>query len=362
MQQARQQECVDAAMRDKQSRRRVVQLEEEVASLQQQLNAAKKSSGGRGRRGGGDGSGGSLLSSLSVSSSSSSGGGAEQARVSTSGYHSWPVGGNVRGVKFEDLELGEQISGGGFCILYKSKWQGMTVAVKRIFDPNITQELRDEFENEVAMLSNMRHPCIVQALCAVYSPPSLCIITEFLDRGSLYHVLHNSTVSLTPERVSRVASQICLALAHVHSNRIVHRDIKSHNILADEFLRVKLCDFGLARTDAYLARRDAEQQQRHTPCGTPAYMAPELWSGAMPTAAADVYAFGVLLNEICSRDVPLEGVDVSAMGARVRTGTRPDVSGDVSPSYRSLIAKCWHQDAGTRPTMTQAYDSIQRMR
>jgi serine/threonine protein kinase len=112
-------------------------------------------------------------------------------------------------------------------------------------------------------------------------------------------------------------------------------DIKSHNWLCDEWCRVKLCDFGLARTEEYVVSssgvsRPPQQQQveqhqhqhqqpHHTPCGTPAYMAPELWQGQAPTSQhSDVYALGVCLNELWSRDVPWDGVDTQEIRQRVQ--------------------------------------------
>jgi serine/threonine protein kinase len=74
------------------------------------------------------------------------------------------------------------------------------IIVKRIFDPVLTKELREEYDNEVNMLATFRHPHVVSLLCVVRRPPNLCIITEYMHRGSLYHVLHMSDIEMTRER------------------------------------------------------------------------------------------------------------------------------------------------------------------
>ncbi len=138
----------------------------------------------------------------------------------------------LREIPFKDLSMGDQIAGGGFCTLHKSSWMTVTVAVKKIFDPIITAELKAEFHNECAMLSNLRHPNIVQILGACSLPPTLAIVTEFMARGSLYHVLHqDSKLSLTNDRKKAIALQTAQGLWFISENGVVHRDIKSYNVL-----------------------------------------------------------------------------------------------------------------------------------
>jgi len=79
---------------------------------------------------------------------------------------------------------------GGFSIVHKGVFRGSTVAIKKIFDPVITPELKEELNNEISMLSSLKHPNIVLLMGIVTRPPNLCIITEYLANGSLYHLLH----------------------------------------------------------------------------------------------------------------------------------------------------------------------------
>jgi hypothetical protein len=88
----------------------------------------------------------------------------------------------LKEIGLSSLTMGEQIAGGGFCTLHRGQWLGLTVAVKKIFDPIITPALKAEFANECGMLAALRHPNIVQILGACSVPPTLAIVTEFCAR------------------------------------------------------------------------------------------------------------------------------------------------------------------------------------
>ena len=114
------------------------------------------------------------------------------------------------------------------------------------------------------------------------------------------------------------------------------RDLKPHNLLLDRAWKVKLCDFGLAGN-----------------CkggvGTPAYMAPELLTGDLFTDKVDVYAFGVVLNEILCRRPPFFGIEPQRISELVKRGDRPDISPSIPEELKQLIKACWDQDAACRP-------------
>lgn len=97
------------------------------------------------------------------------------------------------------------------------------------------------------MLSKYRHPNIVLMLGAVTVPPNLCIVMELMKEGTLYDLIHRKKTVLSVDDRRRIIKQILSVFVYLHKHGIVHRDIKSHNILLDKSLNVKLCDFGLAK-------------------------------------------------------------------------------------------------------------------
>jgi serine/threonine protein kinase len=117
------------------------------------------------------------------------------------------------------------------------------------------------------MLAKYRHPNIVLLIGICSVPPNLAIVTEFVKSGSLYELLHKRKVCLKADERKSIVKQILSAVNYLHQHSIVHRDIKSHNILVYENYIVKLCDFGLARP------KDRLQQGPMQFSGTPVYMA-----------------------------------------------------------------------------------------
>ena len=124
-----------------------------------------------------------------------------------------------------------------------------------------------DFNTEIAMLSKYRHPNIILMLGAVTYPPNLCIVMEYMKEGTLYDLLHRKKTQLPDKQKSSIARQIIHVINYLHKHGIVHRDIKSHNILLTNNYEVKLCDFGLARHKSELNTGPMQYS------GTPTYMA-----------------------------------------------------------------------------------------
>lgn len=134
-------------------------------------------------------------------------------------------------IKFNQLEVGAQISQGGFSTIHKGIYKGLQVAVKKNFNPKIDEELLKEFSNEINMLAKYRHPNIVLLVGICSVPPNLAIVTEFVEGGSLYDVLHKKKKATSKEDKRKIVKQVLSSIAFLHEHDIVHRDIKSHNFL-----------------------------------------------------------------------------------------------------------------------------------
>ncbi|PIA29285.1 hypothetical protein AQUCO_06100061v1 [Aquilegia coerulea] len=186
---------------------------------------------------------------------------------------------------------------GGFGIVYKGVLaDGREVAVKRLFVNN--KHRAADFFNEVNLISSVEHKNLVRLLgCSCFGPESL-LVYEFLPNMSLDRFLFDPSKGKALNWMKRFEIIIGTAegLVYLHENknvRIIHRDIKTSNILLDSKLRAKIADFGLARTF-----QDDKSHISTVIAGTLGYMAPEYLAHGQLTEKADVYSFGVLILEI----------------------------------------------------------------
>ena len=145
-------------------------------------------------------------------------------------------------IGYQQIEFLNQIASGGNSVVFKGKWMGCEVTVKRMFDPIITEENRDEFRNEIRIHCLLRHPNIVCFFGAVTSPPYLCIVMEFMSKGSLYSLLHLKGRAKREKKMDLsmqvgILKDLIAALSYMHSLGILHNDIKSANVINSVFLR-----------------------------------------------------------------------------------------------------------------------------
>lgn len=250
----------------------------------------------------------------------------------------------VTEVNFSELSLGVPISQGGFSVVHRAEWRGSQVAVKEIFDPVITAELRAEFENEVTMLSYLRHFHTVLLMGVCTKPPHLAVVTELME-FSLFDALHRHRRDISMQVRLDIAKQVALAMQFYHGAGIVHRDLKSHNVLLNSHYQVKICDFGLARFNADLNKGVSQFS------GTPSYMAPELFRKQAYSNKVDVFAFGTLLWELITREIPFEALDPVDVKDQVLRDPRLPLSGP--RPLVILVERCRAADPFERPEFAE---------
>ncbi|KAL2525749.1 Protein kinase superfamily protein [Abeliophyllum distichum] len=193
---------------------------------------------------------------------------------------------------------------GGFGCVYKAKLEeNLCVAVKRLQGGN-SDAIR-EFETEVELLSNIQHPNIISLLgCSIHVDTRL-LVYELMHNGSLETQLHGPSrgSALTWHHRMKIALDVARGLEYLHEHShppIIHRDLKSSNILLDSKFNAKLSDFGLAVPDG------AQNRSNIKLSGTLGYVAPEYLLDGKLTDKSDVYAFGVVLLELLLGKKPVE--------------------------------------------------------
>ncbi|KAF9167943.1 copper transport protein ctr1, partial [Actinomortierella ambigua] len=249
------------------------------------------------------------------------------------------------------LELGASIGGGAFGKVYVSFWHGQVVAVKKWHRSDRTASILKEIDQNRAL----RHRHIIQFLGAGTVDGSIVMITDYAENGSLQRVIKMngaSGITLTWETKTRIRDEIASSLTYLHSLGILHRDLKSANILLTKHLEVRLCDFGLALDQRASETGGEPCRKQGAPAGTLRWMAPELLTEKpVHSASSDIYAFGMVMWEMASnRTKPFAHQENDTqLAAYVRSGGRETIPDDTPAEFRLWIDRCWDQDPANRP-------------
>ncbi|KAE8729105.1 Serine/threonine-protein kinase EDR1 [Hibiscus syriacus] len=264
-------------------------------------------------------------------------------------------------IPWEDLDLGERIGIGSYGEVYHADWNGTEVAVKKFLDQDFSGAALAEFKREVRIMRRLRHPNVVLFMGAVTRPPNLSIITEILPRGSLYKIIHRPHPQIDEKRRIKMALDVARGMNCLHTSipTIVHRDLKSPNLLVDKNWNVKVCDFGLSRLkhNTFLSSKST--------AGTPEWMAPEVLRNEPSNEKCDVYSFGIILWELATLRLPWSGMNpMQVVGAVGFQNRRLDIPKELDPLVARIIWQCWQTDPSLRPSfaeLTVALKPLQRL-
>ncbi|XLR10942.1 hypothetical protein S83_038880 [Arachis hypogaea] len=263
-------------------------------------------------------------------------------------------------IPWSELVLKENIGAGSFGTVIRADWRGSDVAVKILKVQDFDSERIEEFLKEVSLMKRMRHPNIVLLMGAVFQPPRLSIVTEYLSRGSLYELLRMPGVGISLSEMRRLsmAYDVASGMNYLHQMRppIVHGDLKSPNLLVDNTYTVKVADFGLSRTKAntFLSSKTA--------AGTPEWMAPEVILGKPSNEKCDVFSFAVILWELVTLEQPWRQLNPSQVVAAVGfMDQRLEIPSHVNPQVTALIELCWDTDPTRRPSFSHVMKRLRQI-
>ncbi|ELR20711.1 protein kinase domain containing protein [Acanthamoeba castellanii str. Neff] len=200
-------------------------------------------------------------------------------------------------VAFDELSLEKRIGKGNFGEVWVGKYLGLDVAIKRLFFTD-DEFMQKYIEREMDTLTGLTHPNIVQLMGICTDNNDVYIVTEFVTGGNLRKKLKEKTVALSWTLRVRYALDVALAMTYLHHKNIMHRDLKSPNLLIGGNGRIKVCDFGLARTSP------TQKDQYITTVGTNEWMAPEVAMQDPYDRSADVFSYAMVLYELLVRDKP----------------------------------------------------------
>ncbi|KAG8092748.1 hypothetical protein GUJ93_ZPchr0012g19153 [Zizania palustris] len=258
-------------------------------------------------------------------------------------------------IQWEEITLGERVGLGSFGEVYKGELYETEVAVKKFLQQDISSDALEEFITEIQIMKRLRHPNVVLFMGAVTRVPNLSIVSEFLPRGSLFRLIHRPNNQLDERRRIRMALDVARGMNYLHNCTpvIVHRDLKSPNLLVDKNWVVKVCDFGLSRmkNSTFLSSRST--------AGTAEWMAPEVLRNEPSDEKCDVFSYGVILWELFTLLQPWEGMNpmqvVGAVGFQQR---RLDIPAHVDPTIAEIIKICWQTDPRMRPSFSEIMSAL----
>ena len=241
-------------------------------------------------------------------------------------------------ITFTDLEIGKVIGRGGGGIVYQGKCKSKPVAIKELHGGVDEERLQYEIER----FSKLHHTNIISFYGAVTERNRVYVVTELAENGSLRDYLKSHPDPDLPQSL-HWAMDIAKGVRYLHENSIIHRDLKSANVLLTADLTAKVCDFGIAKQTTNTTTKLTAVQ------GTCAWMPPEAFRG-ISGKQSDSYSYGILLWELSTRKIPFSTEDGFLLPGKIMSGERPPIPDNCDPRLSRLMQQCWNEDRNSRPT------------
>lgn len=244
---------------------------------------------------------------------------------------------------------------------FGSAWRVEETATERtlaakVMDLNaMSAKDRGFVTNEVKCLSRCNNPHIIRCESAVERDGILLIVMEYADGGDLYRQIRARQQSLRYFREHEVIFiflQLCIALDHIHMNKMMHRDLKTANILLSTTGLVKLGDFGFSRQ----YEDSLSNPVGSTFCGTPYYLSPELWHRQPYSKKSEMWALGVVLYEVMALKRPFGGRNMDDLVSNICRARRQPIPTSFSEELRSVCDKLLSVDPAQRPSLRELFE------
>jgi eukaryotic-like serine/threonine-protein kinase len=269
-----------------------------------------------------------------------------------------PCGEIVPGVVFAGrYRICDELGRGGMGRVYKAIDREISEAVAlKVLSPDISLDERmiDRFRNELKLARRISH----KNVCRIYDlgncEGTYFITMEYIPGDNLKSIIQMMG-PLSPARALAIAGQVCDGMAEAHRLGVVHRDLKTSNIMIDREGSARITDFGIARTAGTKGLTD-----RGTLIGTPEYMAPEQIEGENVDHRSDIYSLGIILFEMMTGRVPFEGntpLSVALMQKSAHPPNPRDLNAQTPEALSAVIAKCLEKDQAGRYQRVEALAS-----
>ncbi|XP_044222735.1 mitogen-activated protein kinase kinase kinase 20 isoform X1 [Thunnus albacares] len=253
-------------------------------------------------------------------------------------------------IKFDDILFYENCGGGSFGSVYRARWisQDKEVAVKKLL----------KIENEAEILSVLSHRNIIQFYGAIVEAPNYGIVTEYASGGSLYDYLSsNESEEMDMGQIMTWAAEIARGMHYLHSEapvKVIHRDLKSRNVVLAADKVLKICDFGASKFLTHTTHMSL--------VGTFPWMAPEVIQSLPVSETCDTFSYGVVLWEMLTREIPFKGLEgLQVAWLVVEKNERLTIPSGCPASFAELMKKCWATEPKERPMFKQILSTLESM-
>jgi len=256
-------------------------------------------------------------------------------------------------IKPTEIEILDTLGAGSSATVYLGIYNKSKVAVKVMKYTKDSGTVEDLIR-EASLMTALSHTNVVSYIGSYFKEPDIYIVTELMQRGDLFAILHNDDIVMETPHRKRFGLDVARGMAYLHSRNVIHRDLKTFNLLVTSDWVVKVSDFGLSKVIIDTTA------QKLTACGTTAWAAPEVLRQQVYSLKADVFSYGVCLWEIVTREEPFEGLNaVQVVMAVAVEKQRLPIPANISKNLNRLITACWQENPDDRPTFDQVIQTLE---
>eukprot|EP00798_Chlamydomonas_sp_ICE-L_P015912 gene15912-22046_t len=249
--------------------------------------------------------------------------------------------------------IGVGTYGSAYLICWKTN-PDMQLVLKKIKQDEASEKEKLQAETEVKVLAQLDHPLVLGYVDHFMYKSHLCIVTEYCEGGDLYQLLKERKTPLLEAQVLELLVQILSAVHYVHSQNILHRDLKTQNIFLTKDGNVKLGDFGISRS------LNSTVDLASTLIGTPYYMSPEVMSSMPYDFKSDMWSLGCCLYETMTLKHAFDADDMSSLVLKIMRGEHLPIPTGFSPELRDLDYVARAKDKLLRMQHEKSHNSIRR--